>query len=311
MALSQSPAASLVDAVAISRKLPACGAHRFGVCWAAMRERIILAWLGAAALCWGCRTSEPQAGSTWAREPVGAPSANAVPAPSSAAPVVSAEALLRALGQPPLKPIAPKPFPEGVDQATLCEAIESKEPDLWLRFGHFIPLFETGVLYVLNTGAEQNEKLYDYIARKYQPGFNSLLASCGERTLVYIRVMYGDGEYNGKLMGRMHLAQQLEKKFGLKVLENIQVEGDEKRLGAYCRADAELCDALVKLHPGNKGLGLCSHATSRCPDSAGTREMLLSACEKIPRSALACTKYSREPLEAAACAKQVQAALCP
>lgn len=213
---------------------------------------------------------------------------------------------------PKLQPVANAPFPDGVDQATLCAAIESKEPDPWLRFGHFLPVYERGVLYVLNTGAELNEKLYDFIARKYVPGFNSLLASCGERTLVYIRVMYGDGEYDGKPFGRLHLAAQLQKKFGLEVLENLQLEGDEPRLGEYCRADAELCDALVKLHPGNRGLGLCSHATSRCPETAGTtREMLLEACEKVPRSVLACTKYARKTAESAACASQIRAALCP
>jgi hypothetical protein len=225
---------------------------------------------------------------------------------------VPAAALLQALALPPLRPIAKGPFPEGVDRATLCTAIESKESDLWLRFGHFIPLFERGVLYVLNSAENLNEKLRDYIAREYEPGWNAQLGSCGERTLVYIRVMYGDGEYNGKTFGRMHLARQLEKKFGLQVLENIQLERDDERLGKYCRADAELCDALMKLHVGNEGRGLCSHGIVPCSSAGrGTREELLAACEKTPRSVLACSQYDGTRAESLACNAKIEAALCP
>jgi hypothetical protein len=218
---------------------------------------------------------------------------------------------LRALALPGLHPIAKAPFPEGVEQATLCAALDSKEADLWLRFGHFIPLFERGVLYVLNTGPELNDELRDYMAREYKPGWNAMLGSCGERTLVYIRVMYGDGEYDGKPFGRMHLAQQLEKRFGLKVLENIQI-GEDDRFPRYCRADAELCDAILKLHVGNKGLGLCAYATSRCgAEAESNQETLRPACEKVPRPVLACSEYARASAESAACTDRIRAALCP
>lgn len=268
-------------------------------------------WLGCCVFSWGCRTSEPQPRAGRAPEPPGAISATpglptAATSTASAAPSSSAPKLAR------LHPLAKEPYPEGGDQATLCAAIESKEPDVWLRFGHFLPVYERGVLYVLDRGPELKEKLVEYMAREYVPGWNARLASCGERTLVYIRVMYGDGEHDGKPFGRIHLAQQLEKKFGLRVLENIQLEGDTARLGAYCRADAELCDGLLKLHPGNKGLGLCSHGIVPCLNAGrGSEEELQAACKKTPRSVLACSKYYGTRQESFECTAQIQAALCP
>jgi hypothetical protein len=164
---------------------------------------------------------------------------------------------------PTLKPIQPKPLPEGVDEATVCEAIDSKEPDLWVRFGHLVPAYVTGAVYVLETGPETKDKLFKYIGRDYVYGYYSQQASCrGSLTLLYIRLMFDKSEYRGKPFGREHLSRELEKKFGIKTRESFQFTHDRERLSKYCRVNAELCERLVKIDRGNKGKGLCSFAVS-------------------------------------------------
>ena len=96
--------------------------------------------------------------------------------PNVASSAVSATSATRAPPQTPpaflpkLKPIAPKPFPEGASEADVCEAIDSKEADLWVRFGHLVPAYVTGAVYVLETGPETKDKLFKYIGRDYVYG---------------------------------------------------------------------------------------------------------------------------------------------
>jgi hypothetical protein len=175
--------------------------------------------------------------------------------------VPTATAATAATALPQLKPISPKPFPDGVSEATVCEAIDSKEPDLWVRFGHLVPAYITGAVYVLETGPESKDKLFNYISSKYVYGYYSQQASCrGELTLLYIRKMFDKSEFRGKPFGREHLSGAIEKMLGIKTRESFQLSDDEERLSAYCRADVELCDALSKLDLPNEGDGLCATA---------------------------------------------------
>ena len=243
------------------------------------------------------RTSAPRSAAT---APPSAPSA--------------ADAQLAAL--PKLKPILVKPFPDGADEATICEAIDSKEPDLWVRFGHIVPAYIEGAVYILETGPESKEKLFHFIQYDYVYRYNSQQASCrGNLTLLYIRLMFEKSEYKGKPFGREHLSQAIEKKLGIKTRESYQLHyADTTRLSAYCRADANLCDQLLKVDRGNEGKGLCSPAVSRCHVRGhdGTEESLLEKCKGVPRSMLSCVEFGKRPArEVDECDDRILSAICP
>ncbi|HYO97786.1 MAG TPA: hypothetical protein VER33_24935 [Polyangiaceae bacterium] len=133
-------------------------------------------------------------------------------------------------------------FPEGIDEATVCEAIDSTEPDLWVRFGHIIPPDIEGSIYIVETGPESKDKLYRYISRDYVWGYDSQQASCrGNLTLLYIRKMFEESVVDGRPFGRKHLSQAIERKFGIKTMASFQfTDRDSERLAQYCRVDSEL-----------------------------------------------------------------------
>jgi hypothetical protein len=195
---------------------------------------------------------------------------------------------------PKLKPIQPKPFPEGVDEATVCEAIDSKEPDLWVRFGHLVPAYVIGAIYVLETGPQTKDKLFDYIGRNYVYGYYSQQASCrGNLTLLYIRLMFDKSEYHGKPFGREHLSRTIEKRFGIKTRESFQLTNDEQHLSDYCKVDAELCNQLAKVDRANKGVGLCGGALPFIGISSQDADYKrhLALCQAVPLTMLACAYY--------------------
>jgi hypothetical protein len=181
-----------------------------------------------------------------------------------------------------------------VSEATVCEAIDSKEPDLWVRFGHLVPAYITGAVYVLETGPESKDKLFNYISSKYVYGYYSQQASCrGELTLLYIRKMFDKSEFRGKPFGREHLSGAIEKKFGIKTRESFQLSDDEEQLAAYCRADVELCDALSKLDLPNEGEGLCATALPFVGISSQDSDygQRLAACRALPLSEIGCVSF--------------------
>jgi hypothetical protein len=213
--------------------------------------------------------------------------ANVLPSPSALSPVQPG-------ALPKLKPISSKPFPEGADEATVCEAIDSTERDLWVRFGHLVPTWMTGAVYVLETGPETKDKLYRYVSREYVWGYHSQQASCrGNTTLLYVRGLFDKSEYQGKPFGREHLGQAIEQKFGIKTRQSFQLENDDKRLAAYCRSDAENCRKLEDLDLANEGKGLCGtalafiHSSTREPGYPG----LLKRCLELPAAELACARF--------------------
>jgi hypothetical protein len=193
---------------------------------------------------------------------------------------------------PALKPILKKPFPEGADEATVCEAIDSTEPDLWVRFGHIVPVYYPGVIYILETGPENKDKLFHYIANDYVTPFGSWQASCrGKLTLLYIRTMLDVPDDRGKPVG---LGQAVEKEFGIKTRESFQLRPDQGRLSDYCRTDAELCDRLAKLDFPNSGKGLCSGALTLIGISSTNDdyEQQLAACRALPPTTLVCAYFA-------------------
>jgi hypothetical protein len=169
-------------------------------------------------------------------------------------------------------------------------------------------------VYILETGPENKDKLFKYISSKYVYGYYSQQASCrGTLTLLYIRTMFDKSEFRGKPFGREHLSQAIEKKFGIKTRESFQFVNDQERLGNYCRVDAELCDALLKVDLANKSQGLCGDAILECRDADTPNRLteLLAACRRLPAAVFACLEYAPNGRERIACKDQVLAKLCP
>src|SRR5690606_14528834 len=101
-----------------------------------------------------------------------------------------------------------------------------------------------------------------YIKEDYVHPHYPQLASCGDRTLLYISNMMEGPHYQDKPYGRVHLSTELEQRLGVVTLENLRVVDDYERRAQYCRRDAQLCEQLVKLNGSNMGQGLCSGALS-------------------------------------------------
>jgi hypothetical protein len=272
---------------------------------------------------WSCRTAEPKQTVDERQRAIpraaNGPASTAPSAPANALPAPGAVSPAQPGALPKLKPILLKPFPDGADEATVCEAIDSTEPDLWVRFGHLVPIWMTGAVYVLETGPETKDKLYRYISRDYVWGYHSQQASCrGNTTLLYVRGLFDKSEYQGKPFGREHLGQALEQKLGIKTRQSFQLENDIERLAAYCRSDAEICRKLEDLDLANEGEGLCGPALgfvgiSSQDSSYPTR---LKRCLELPATKLACARFgfslenTRESARAReSCREQIRGAL--
>jgi hypothetical protein len=256
-----------------------------------------------------CRTStstaagpktETNVGEAQAGKPA-APSAQAIP---QASPSPVAQAAHSTGAAPPhawpadlprLKPVIEKPFPEGATESQVCEAIENtQEKDLWVRFGHLVPMFRLGAIYLIDGAQPEAKRIEDFVWNKYIPGlFRPDLRICpGQGLLLYLSGMQETGDSYGRPWGRAHFAGELEK-LGLKVRASFPAQQDE-RLSQYCRADAELCERLVKMDRTNEGKGLCVSAVSRSrlvSDARSERD-LLDRCAQLPRATVACVEYA-------------------
>jgi hypothetical protein len=208
-----------------------------------------------------------------------------------------------------LKPILEKPFPEGASDAVVCEAISNTdEKDLWVRFGHIVPLYIPGALLVLEATEKDLARVEHYIEKVYlYPRAIQHAACTAGGMLVYIRGMPDLSESNGFVFGRRHLTEELDKKLGIKTRESFQFEYDNVRLAEYCRVDAEACDALLKLDTANSGRGLCAPVIvrSRLEDEVSAQE-LLRRCERTPPSVKACAVWALSPGDADQCVDELR-----
>ena len=258
-------------------------------------------WLALLTLVLGVSACQRHAGTEGGARPSSSGAAAAIgsaaaqTAASSQPPLVNSSATLTPAipNLPKLKSIIKKPFPEGADEKTVCEAVDSKEPNAWVRFGHIVPAYITGALYVLEAGPAAKDQLKKYIEKDYTHPHYVLQASCrDDRILLYLRNMFEESEYRGKPFGRVHLSGELEKRLGIKTLESFHF-GYGDVLAQYCRADAELCEELVKLNSRNEGTGLCSKALSLVRISIGDSNysQMLSKCQQLPASMKACAYF--------------------
>jgi hypothetical protein len=246
-------------------------------------------YLLALLLTLACRTGDVKGGrAERATLPSITSSAATAPSLPSAAPSLSAPTPPASL--PKLKPIAPKPFPEGATEADVCEAIDSNETDLWVRFGHLVPAYVTGAAYIFETGPESKDKLFRFIQRDYVYGYYSQQASCrGNLTLLYIRLMFDNSEYRGKPFGRVHLSQEIEKRFGIKTRESFQLTDDRARRALYCASEPNLCEQLLKLDRANKNEGMCAQALVVANVDDSQEESSLARCLLLPPERKACS----------------------
>ena len=211
---------------------------------------------------------------------------------------------------PQLKPVIPKPFPDGATEEQVCEAIEdTDEKDLWVRFGHLIPMHVFGSVFVLEAPGHSPDDIRAFI-RDHHFGFDARSRFCDDsRALVYIRGMPEQYEKDGHIEGRKVLVDQLQEGLQVKVSESFAFPDDQDRLSDYCRVDADLCEALVKLDRANQGKGLCSRAVSSARIGDVETNTLMSRCAKVPRKVLACTEFAFEGSEANYCRHAIREAL--
>lgn len=207
--------------------------------------------------------------------------------PPAASPVATSETLpgapLDSTGKPlpRLKPVTGKLFPEGTTEAMICEAINVKEPDLWLRFGHMIPMYTRGTVLVLQAGKAREADIAAF-ANWYKPKFEPIQASCGDKTLFHLEGFDATPIFN-----------ELEERLGIKVLERFDIPIDDQqdqRLSDYCRTDAVLCNDLHKLYYGYGADGLCALAVGDCSFASEADEaQAVAHCRTLPPDQVACT----------------------
>lgn len=209
---------------------------------------------------------------------------------------------------PKLRPILGEPFPGSVSQEVVCEAINSKEPDMWVRFGHLFPFFMPGAIYILQAGKDKEAGIDHFIGFEYVHAQYPQQASCGDKTLLYLSNMMDGPVFRGKPQGRAHLAATFEITLGLKVLEFFGFERQDERFAAYCRMDADACEAMLKLNVSNEGEGMCPEALSAAGVDAD-KEKYGALCRKLPASVKVCAfaytgqdKQLQQQLQACKCA---------
>lgn len=212
---------------------------------------------------------------------------------------------------PRLEPVLKKPFPDGATDEQVCAAIaNTREKDPWGRFGHLVPLYVPGSLLIVDAPASEQSKVEAFISDYHGGSWYPSVKACSQGgILVYVRGLKGYEPMDDREPGLPHLARQITQALGAPVTEYFGYFNDQDRLSDYCRADAELCEELVKLDYRNEGEGLCARALARARIPLAERTKLLGPCRQVPRAELACTEYAFDGDEANRCSAQVAAAL--
>ncbi len=205
---------------------------------------------------------------------------------------------------PRLKPVTGKLFPEGTTEAMICEAINVKEPDLWLRFGHMIPMYTRGTVLILHAGKAREPDIAAF-ANWYKPKFEPIQASCGDKTLFHLEDFDATPIFN-----------ELEERLGIKVLERFDIPIDDQqdhRLSEYCRTDAVLCNDLRNLYYGSRGSGVCGWAIGDCSFEYDSKDYVeaVTRCLTQPPEQVVCASILGTPSENAACTRRIQDIYCP
>jgi hypothetical protein len=277
-----------------------------------MRALLLIGLLGLSA----CRSQTPPGPDRTAT--VGAAAASASSAPS---PTIGPRRLYL--------PIAEQPFPQGATDDRVCAAVHSQETDAFFRFGHLLPTFKNGVVWIGRGSADELSRVAEAIDRYEPKMFHSRNVTCSRGgVLVYVEGLAEhvtatlDREYSlAELEASVHGAVPAAKEV-LKERFLLSEKGGMQRLLSECRESAERCDQLMRLWPLDSPAaprGLCNavlgEARSRfeMPDRTwATRtdiewdeRAVLDACSKLAPSDTVCVFLSSTRAEHTACWKRL------
>src|SRR5688572_20940240 len=152
------------------------------------------------------------------------------------------------------EPIADKPFPEGATDEMVCAAVHSSEKDPWFRFGHIIPFYMDGVVWV-GEGTEQELKATLGAIDLYAPNmFSGRGKACSRGGLVVYAE--GLGETVKDSIDRTYTLAELEAATFKKAPVAKQVmrerflatrKDGSGRLLELCAADPDACERLLQV----------------------------------------------------------------
>lgn len=227
-------------------------------------------------------------------------------APTLSAPTSAFEASTAATAEPPkLQAVLSKPFPDGASDEQVCAAIANTgEKDLWVRFGHLVPLHVHASILIIDAKPEHIKRIERFVMGYHNGVYWPSIKHCSAgKAMLYVRDL-SEGSPNAP-PGQLHLSRVISRELGLAVTESFAFRSNKERLSDYCRLDAELCEQLVKLDYANRGKGLCSHAIVSAGSDA-SQSTHLKPCLQLPANAKACayihwTREERDQREQCEC----------
>lgn len=210
------------------------------------------------------------------------------------------------------RPIAAKPFPEGTSDEALCQSIHSSEKDPWRRFGHFLPLYLDGVVWVGDGGKAELEAALAAIDRYAPRLYRGEGRACSRGgLLIYVRDL---GEKPVQVLGKSYSRAELEAaafeqnpaiKAALREHFVATREANVPILLEHCAADAELCEELLGIQIFDEKpavTGLCRYVLDEArsyfamsdrfwakdPAASLDEPALRDACARLPASDKVC-----------------------
>jgi hypothetical protein len=222
-----------------------------------------------------------------------------VPEPSASAATPSA--------LPHLKPVSARPYPDGPIDEVLCAAIHSQETDLWERFGHFIPLFQDGVIWV-GEGDDKDRKATEAAMATYVPKlFLPDGRACSKGGILFYQDRLADGYTDGR--GNPYFIAKLEtaahkanpEVTGKTMAQRFVIQGKLgwETLLRLCAADAQLCERALRVHPKSTLCGTVlaeaetrfaygDRSWSKSPEPKLDSKRLLAICNTWPAEEKIC-----------------------
>lgn len=264
---------------------------------------LIMVWL------LGCRSAS--VGGAQGASTSGVPAV--LPSPSTAvAPALSNSASAATEALPQLKPISSEYFPKGPSDEVLCEAIHSTDPNLWQRFGHFLPLAADGVIWI-GDGSEAELEATRAAIWGYAPRFLGVeVRRCSTGgVLLYsenAKVQMRDSLQNEySLAGLEAFVAGKVPSAGNVLREHFVVTGSEyvPTLLRVCERDPDSCEKILYLRRSSRFAsppGICyevmriaedaylaeDRSWAKRPSKELDRKALASACARLRPSEKIC-----------------------
>lgn len=212
------------------------------------------------------------------------------------------------------RPIAGAPFPAGASDEVICESIHSSEKDPWRRFGHFLPMYMDGVVWVGEGGPGELTATLDAIDRYAPRLYHGEGRSCAQGgLLIYVADLR---EQPVQVLGQSYSRAGLEAatfestpaaKRALREGFVASRESGAPVLLEHCAADAEQCEKLLAIQifkgPKPEVTGLCQYVLreaesyfamsdhrgwAKNPDAPLDETALRAACTRLPAADKVC-----------------------